>query len=298
MGCVFIRHRSSVRSWIWRHFEIELPDDWELLQFSRERDVGRCAFADRYRFSCELNWRVVKGPPDFGRMVSDYRAKLEEEGLQDARLRDRDSWHGVQGRQDQGFSSRYGCYFAEAGCLLEAVFLWPKQWDAELENRILGSIRYAPPAEGVAAWRAFGMDFRVDASLALGECTALPAHAEMVFARRSGRLEQRFARRGMVGEWLQIPLENWIQTWIPKGFRVLPPVAAERSNHRIVRLTGVRRSPTLQDALRGRLEVSAAAWLCPRDDRLYSLSSVFSSRRSPARGSGRLSCCSAMEVVL
>ena len=65
--------------WVWRNFGIEVPEDWEMLQFSKKADAGNVAFADRYRFRLELSWRVLRAAPDLERMMSDYCAKLKLE---------------------------------------------------------------------------------------------------------------------------------------------------------------------------------------------------------------------------
>jgi len=71
-----------MEKWIWRNITLTVPTDWEMLQFSRSAETGRCAFAGRYQFRLGLDWRVVPGPPDFGRMTSDYRARLREKGME------------------------------------------------------------------------------------------------------------------------------------------------------------------------------------------------------------------------
>ena len=62
---------------IWRDLRIELPEDWEMLQFSLQRQAGRCAFADRYQFRLELGWRTAEAKPEIERMMSDYLAQMK-----------------------------------------------------------------------------------------------------------------------------------------------------------------------------------------------------------------------------
>ena len=84
------------QEWIWREFRCVLPADWEMLQFSRHGDRGRCAFADRYLFRFELDWRVVPAEPEMARMMSDYRAKLTTDGsLTEPNNVQLPGWHGV-----------------------------------------------------------------------------------------------------------------------------------------------------------------------------------------------------------
>jgi len=286
-----------MKNWIWRQISLDLPDEWELLQFGRDRQAGRCAFADRYRFRCEMNWRTVDGQPDFKRMMGDYKAKLEQDGLKQAQEYRREPWYGVLGENEPGFISHYGRYFSEGSCLLELVFLWPRDRDSKLERQILESVRYVPEKAGAVHWRAFDMDFWTDSRLELIRCEALPANVELVFRSKRRRIEQRFARRGMVQEWLAVPIENWLEAWIPYGFKVVDTSTEQRRSHRIVRVGGtcVR---TVKDILWGRGKITAAAWLCPRDGRLYSVSSLFGKRDVSQAGKVRLSCCSMVEVKL
>ena len=53
---------ERLETWVWRHLEVRVPADWELLQFSKTPAEGRCAFADRHGFRLELSWRTVAGP--------------------------------------------------------------------------------------------------------------------------------------------------------------------------------------------------------------------------------------------
>ncbi len=82
--------------WVWRQIGVELPAEWECLQFARDPEAGRCAFADRHRYRFELNWRKSPGEPDFGRMMKDYEGSLakEWEGIRKAKCR---GWPGLRG---------------------------------------------------------------------------------------------------------------------------------------------------------------------------------------------------------
>ncbi len=50
-----------MRLWIWRGLCMKVPDDWEMLQFETNTGKGGCAFADRYQFRFEVDWKVVQG---------------------------------------------------------------------------------------------------------------------------------------------------------------------------------------------------------------------------------------------
>lgn len=287
-----------MQSHVWRQFALELPDEWELLQFSRSAESGRCVFADRYRFRLEMSWRVVKGAPDFARMVADYRGKLEEEKHTDLKELHRQGWHGIRGTQRGLTSSRYGSYFPDGRILLELVFLSSREADTGIENRILDSVHFQPDVDGLRQWCAFGMDIRAAADLPLYHVAADPAHHGLTFRSRDKRREQRFFRQGMVQEWLDTDLETWFPRTVPKEFRVTRTEITRRRGHDVVTLEGVRRLPSLKDLLFGRREAKGAAWICPEDGRLYSLFLFSTRRRSTIEPAVTLCCCGGLEVTL
>ncbi|MCE9613846.1 MAG: hypothetical protein K8T26_06185 [Lentisphaerae bacterium] len=257
-----------MRTWIWRHLAVELPDEWEMLQFSRDRAAGRCAFADRYRFRLELSWRQVAGPPDFERMLHDYEARLTERGMTDGRRVQRGAWRGLSGRLGGQPMTRYGIHVPGEACLVETVFIWPGAVDPVLEKNILGSLCEAPPeADGDRRWRAFGLDMRVPAGLELTDLTVQPAHAEAHFAK--GRTDVRFARRGLVPTWLRTPVDAWLRHGLPSDARPAP--AGTRSlacgTHAVAQISGLRRTGRVFGKVR---PFRAEAWICPSDGRLYS----------------------------
>lgn len=290
--------------WIWRNFRFQLPADWEMLQFSRHSQSGRCAFADRYQFRLELSWRVVKGPPDFERMISDYQSKLQEEGMENLKRRRRGSWQGVEGMTDGLLTTRFSRYFPGELCLVELVFIWPNRRDSEMEQRVLDSVNEeSKPINRFQRWKAFGMDLFVSRELTLQNCVVEPAHTEMVFKDSKGHVSERFARRGLVSEWFTGEVSKWLQEWIAKD-KQITPMETETSHlnaHSIHRLVAEEHTPSLARLLGKHIRADAAAWICPEDGRLYS---VFQS--SPAGKMltnrkltrPRFSCCTRMELHL
>lgn len=285
-----------MQTFIWRQYQFELPDDWEMLQFSRNPDLGSCVFADRRQFRFELNWRVVQGAPDFERMLHDYQARLEEDGLQRVRRLEHQRWHGVRGEAEQGLTTRYGRYLAEDRSLVELVFIWPKEWDSALEKRILDSFRLIHPENGLAHWRAYGMDLRVSAGHDLWKVEVPPTSAELLFTTQKGYRSQRFSRFAMVGEWLTTNVGDWLCTRIPRGFRVEQQTRHLRDSHEIFSIKGLRSFPTVKNMFLGRREIKASAWICPEDKRLYSLVLVSTNRVVEAESRISLRCCSHLEV--
>jgi hypothetical protein len=277
-----------MRTWIWRHLSVAVPEAWELLQFSCDRAAGRCAFADRYRFRLEVSWRQVAGPPDVDRMLADYEARLTEQGMTEARRLQRGGWRGLGGRLDGQPMSRYGAYVPQEACVVEVVFIGTDAADAALEERVLASVRAEPPdAEGGRRWRAFGMDMRVPPGVDLAGMTVQPAHAEAHFA--GPRVEVRFARRGLVPVWLRSPVDEWLRGWLPPDARrgTAPARALARGGHTVTRLEGRRRRGLLGPGRPFRAE----AWLCPADGRLYSW--IGTGAAFVRDGQGPLACCAA-----
>lgn len=266
-------------TWIWRHFRLELPADWEMLQFSRDMEKGRCAFADRYRFRFEFIWRRVPGAPDFERMMGDYRARLESSGDAEATNLSIDSWRGLEVRKTAESSSRFGRFFAESGCLVELVFLWPDERSAELEQAILRS--FAPEPEtpsGGRRWRAFGMDVTVPSSFVLSACTVQPALARLEFAGPRAPARGSFRRLGLAPRWLNIPVGEWLAAQATRSLRNPRASTFDEAGHRIERIEGAF---VPQGLLKARGQYEATAWLCPRDGRLYHAERI-RGRKDPA----------------
>ena len=272
-----------------------MPPDWELLQFSKAPDAGRCAFADRHAFRLELSWRAVAGPPDLERMVSDYMSALEEKGMQEIVRRSHGEWRGGEGVVEGLRMTRYGGFLQAEACVVEAVFLWPDGRVAGLEASVLDSIRVCPPTPaGYRIWQAFGMRMMAPADATLQAAEILPAHAEMRFAGKRRGSMAVFSRRGMVDAWLRATPGAWLARWVrDKGAD--DGTSGERvvGTHRVAqwrgraRARGLRRSPA---------PCVAEAWICPGDGRLYSWLAV----GVPfAAGADRLlACCSGLNMEM
>ena len=284
-----------MRLWIWRRLRMEVPDDWEMLQFAKSAETGACAFADRCRFRLEIDWKHVEAPPDIERLISDYEHKLlSEQVIEEAHRVRRNGWQGIEGSSKTGWTGRYGRYCAEIRSLLEIVLLWPGDRDRSLTEAVLDSVGIEEPRGGCQRWKAFGMDLLASEDLNLATCGVQPARTRMMFndGRENGRGEC-FERLGMVEEWLRLPLEEWLAAraaLLPGGVRTW---AQERVRHRILWRSG-NRQRSLFAALRGTADgYCASAWICPADGRLYSftrLGSAAELERGPLPA-GRLSCC-------
>lgn len=276
---------------IWNGIALSIPSNWEMLQFSRNPEQGRCAFADRYQFRLELNWRQVDGPPDFDRMLSDYSAQLEKDGMPAGQKLQHGEWQGLEGSS----ITRWGRYMEEGGMLIELVFPWPEAREIDGEAAVLDSLSLLHAGEPTRQrWRAFGMDLSLSDQLELAHCDVRPAHAEWVFHDRKARTIEHFTRRGMVSEWLEEPVTDWLKSVVGSGQRAVEyeqsaaTIAVGR--HTIATLSGTQRLSVVPPR---KTHITASAWICPNDGRLYSVIAKRSSTRSngAAEHSSQLSCC-------
>lgn len=252
--------------WIWRQIGLDLPADWEMLQFSRDPERGRCAFADRHRYRLELNWHRFKGEPDFDRMMKDYAASLEST-WKDIKPVQRATWPGLTGKRQDEAVSRFGRYLPELGVLVEIVFIHLNKRDESLEHNILKGVR-AVPADGAGwqRWRAFGMDLRVPSSFALAECVIEPARIGLRFDGPKKPDRWIFRRYGMVASWLKVPMRDWLDQQADPSARNRRPETVTRGRYAIERINGDWKPRGL---LLPRGLYASSLWQDPGDQRLY-----------------------------
>jgi hypothetical protein len=284
---------------IWRHVRLELPDGWELLQFSKNPEQGRCAFADRTRFRLEFSWRRVPAPPELDHVLDTYAQALREQtGEPVERLR-KAGWPGLEARLAEGRTSRFGRYLARERCLAEVVFLWEREREPELEAAVLGSVREEPArADGLQRWRAFGLDLLAAGGLPLAACRVEPASARFTFAgERRGDREESFQRLGLVRHWLKGSVQDWLRLQFDPASGAVSEPPVDVAGHAVLRARAERSAPGLAARLRGRrLTRHAAAWICPADGRLYAALCDVEGRAAlpPPLAGTRLRCCEAM----
>lgn len=280
---------------VWRHFQIQVPDDWEMLLYSKEVQSGRCTFADRYQHRLEFNWSKVPSTPDFERMISDYIAELRQddsvEHVEPARYGE---WHGFVLKTSELLTSRFGTYLPAERCLVELVFLWPEQRDTLLERRVLDNIREERKTpQGFWRWRAFGMDALVSDGLVMQSSLVQPANARMVFAPERGlSREERFERKGMVQRWLTSSVRDWLRKQVPKEVRVRQQLSEVIDGHEVEQIIGDSPVIGFGRLIGRRVAYRSWAWICPTDGRLYC--QVCTGDPSATR---RLSCCGRMKTA-
>ena len=268
-------------NWIWRQISIEMPADWEMLQFSTEYARGRCAFADRHQFRAELSWKVVLGETDYDRMVGDYLQRLEsEKKIESASRFQKGGWHGFAGKSGKGESTRLGKYLPGIKCLAELVIIWPDRRDIELEEHIIKSgHEVQADVKKAQIWRCFGMEIQAPAGAALAGCTVLPARAELNFSNPKSGDSYVFQRLGMVDTWFDGNMEQWLRS-------AVGPIRDERiavRNFGAKNITYIEGSFKPEGLHLRRGQLKAAAWISPSDHRLYA---SICKRRRPANDPG------------
>lgn len=256
---------------IWRHFRIDVPDDWEMLQFTRERPEGRCAFGDRYQIRLEMSWRSSTGSPDLRRSITDYISKLrEQESMPDAERLDRHGWVGLDGHMGALRNTRFMKAFSRESAVVQLVFLWPNGRDPEVEGRVLRSVRDDRPSRnGLRRWKTFGLDVHARDGLELSGCTVEPAHVTMRFGDDRSAHREEYRRLGMVEQWLDGPVERWLRLQLPPNVRIDSDETEELRGHRYARISGTRPAEGLKLLLGQRRRFETSAWVCPTDGRLY-----------------------------
>lgn len=293
-----------MKPYAWNGIHLQLPDDWEMLQFSKDPAHGRIVFGDRYQLRFELDWAALDLPPDLGRMAEDYTAKLIQDGIKEARPTARHPWLGVTGLQDGARISRYCAYFNDRTYLLEAIFLWPQddnpRHNPQFEARLLETIRVVPLQDDhLQEWNAFGIRCLAPDDHRLDDCLAEPANVRLTFTSPDRRLEETAARIGMLKAWLNRGLDDYLRSLIPKDYSLLSMSHATQDGHDVWTAEATITRAVLTDWWHGRRHFSAAAWICPNDQRLRILT-----RTAPDRRDGlppppfALSCCDKLEVTL
>lgn len=252
---------------VWRHLRWCHPAEWEMLLYSKNPDVGRCTFADRYQYRLEVNWTAAPKPPNLERLLDDARSRVMAGNAESTvLLKTVAGWSGLVAREAKQHFSRFARYFPTGQLLVEVVFRWPGERDTDLEREVLRSMREEPVVDGRQRWQAFGMTMRVAEGLPLTECVVQPGLARLAFAQAGGH-EVHFERLGMVDEWLQVSVADWLRRRAPRGARALQLTESMSDAHAVQRLTGLLRKRGLRH-WRG-LPYTAHAWRCPADGRIY-----------------------------
>ena len=287
---------------IWRNFRLRLPEDWEMLSFSKNPDKGRCGFMDRYYQRFEFGWRVLPKEPDLSRMRSDYGSRLlNEKNFESTKNSDFTHWIGMTAKKGRLIISRFLRFFPLESCLLELVFHHVGTRDDKVEREVCGSVRWEKPeqieGESRQHWQAYGMDFYPSQGMPLNECQVLPANVKLQFGdlRKIGG-EQTFLRTGLVDQWLRGTVADWSETKAPTVSRIQNRSEKENNGHTITVLRGSITQPTWIPFRVKRGFYRSEAWKCPHDGRLYhaAFSRIVSGKASEPEedlAGNRLNCC-------
>lgn len=285
--------------WIWNKIHLTLPDDWEMLQYSKNPGQGRCAFADRYQFRFEMNWSSVPSSPDMERLLSDYAASIEEAKQPKPASLQSAGWRGLAMVTENGCCVTGYCrYFSELSQLIEICFVYPsgQPRDGSAEDRILSTVHpVLTPENACQSWRAFGLDWCVSPGLSLSRCTVSCGLAELSFSSQNLRATQTFSRRGLLSLWLKEPLEHWIRKTIPKDFKVISAKQRQTQEHDICDILCAPSSFAWTDLLFGKRLLAVSAFLCPHEGRLYAVTDLHRARKNPPPAP-RLSCSCGISV--
>lgn len=286
---------------IWRHFSLQIPADWEMLLFSRDMKSGYCTFADRYQHRMEFNWKQVPGKPDWEKMWQEYSASFGQVSSDRLTRCQHGKWTGLDIQGEKSAISRYGGWFTGEQCLIEIVFLWPDQPDRQLIRQVLDSVAEVPAdARGFRPWRAFGMQLLASSNLVLKLCVAQPGNIHMVFTHaRDAGCEERFERIGLVSCWLRGSVEDWMRRRRPRSVSIRQLQSTTVEDHMIMTLHGSRSRDGWQRFLGRRRSYYAQAWICPRDEHLYSYMITEAAGKADAeRLRNRLVCCDHMRMAV
>lgn len=279
-----------MRTWIWQHFSIDVPTDWEMLQFSRNPSVGRCAFADRYQFRLEFNWKIIPGEPDFKRMIGDYRERLEESlDVVSTEEKKHGQWWGIDSIGDEVLHSRFGRFFEEKSCLIEIVFLWTEGKDRSLTKKVLDSVQAQPVVnDQYSHWKAFGMDVLASKDLEMAQCQVETALAKILFSDKRKERIEIFQRLGMVPEWLNVPTEQWLARQMDDLTEVRTSFDSVNGHDIVTKIGKIKKKRWPMPGSK-MIEQVSSAWVCPHDGRL--LCATVLSAKEPNLAGTRLGCC-------
>ncbi|TVR51134.1 MAG: hypothetical protein EA425_07790 [Puniceicoccaceae bacterium] len=208
-----------METWIWHGLRLQLPADWELLEFSKNPRQGRLLFADADDIRLEASWQEAAGEPGWRRLLSDYRHMLEEAGWDTAKPRRHGPWHLLPTEGGDRIAWRAFRHFPGSRRLLELVVRPPPEQTLDAVTSLLDGCDWPQPPEDSLHWRAFGIEVRFSSHHRLKDCDIKPAHVKLEFEHERHRLVCE--RRGLADLWLRGDLEEWIESKLPEGTRVL-----------------------------------------------------------------------------
>jgi len=263
----------------WQGLELQHPEDWECVRFSKNRRRGECALADRRGIRLVLNWHAAKAAADLVKMFKAFSGQLakgDKEGNAGVIQEGPGPWRRMEwksgaksGKSDVTVAL---AQFPERGCVVKAELMsGSAEWRAE-GLRVLESFR-CRGLNGDWPWAAFGCRLNLPAGLELESCQVLPGQASLSFRQKGGAGQSfRLQRLAMPEAHLQgRALKDWmsgatkaererIKDVRPKPFRGHDAFCAT--------VRPVAETP-FQRLLRRKWRGQAAVWICEREQRLY-----------------------------
>lgn len=278
---------------IWHNLAFSCPPDWEVLHFSKDPFNGRVILGDRESHRLEITWKRGSEEPDMRRLISDEQSRFEtNDRVTRVRALEHKDWLGIEVEAENFLSTRFARFFPGSSYLIEAVFLWPKRIDTNLQNRVLENIKKLP--ESPHRWKAFGLDIIFAQDWKLQECSVLPAAAKLRFKPEENSLEELFFQRvGMLDSWLTGSVEDWLRNQIPQDRLTITSSYTDRvCSHTVSCFKGTQRRPGGIGRIIAPLSFYCAAWICPQDGRLYHVRTLL---KKPCEGLA-MTCCSDLEI--
>lgn len=255
-----------MKTWIWHGLRFDLPGDWEMLQFSKKPETGRCAWADREGYRMEVFWKRPASAPAMDVLLATFPQRLSQEhDASVVSLPDVKPWK--MWKVGEGAVARIHAMAFESERLLEVVFNLP-DGNGEECAAVLNSFR-ADPAGDATTWAAFGMEWNVPAGHGMTSCVVQPARAEIEMCDRRKREILRFMRLGMVSHWLRDDPQDWLRRRLPGGYVLISEELLSLRDGRVAAvLAGGPRWPGILPWARPP-GWTACVWLEPCDGRLY-----------------------------
>ncbi len=103
----------------------------------------------------------------------------------------------------------------------------------------------------------------------------------------------------MIADWLGESVAAWLRKGMPPGTRDVAASSLAEHGHSVEQIAAVERVRGLGGILRRPVRREASAWICPRDNRLYSIWRIVPARAgdvAPKLFGTRLSCCRELTV--
>lgn len=260
---------NAFDQWIeWLGVRFCVPHDWQLVRHGLRPQHGSLVFVDRRVQRLTVSWTECRSEPDLERLLSDYRAKLEQEASGGSfkewrsradRCLEQRGPHGVR-------VTRAVRYHAPHRRLLEIQCVASDTADDACVTALLDSLALTDAPAEARRVCAFGLDVLMPVGFVVARADVKPFDATLHFAERDGTATATLRRLGMVSRWHHGELEALAHGHFPRA--ELRRTAGD--DHAVV-LTG-REAGALWLRLFGRLRLQRTVlWLSPTEDAAYEL---------------------------